>query len=130
MIEITVDKHGPLFRPGEVDAVMTAAMHEMTQDVARGTKNEVLIRLGQVIRHPTPYYETRIQYEGSGDEYRVNDGPNTFIYGPWLEGTGSRNATTRFKGYRTFRIITAMMNAGRAKMIAEATLARYIARLQ
>ena len=25
------------------------------------------------------------------------------IYGPWLEGVGSRNATTRFKGYSSFR---------------------------
>lgn len=25
------------------------------------------------------------------------------IYGPWLEGTGSRNRTTRFKGYASFR---------------------------
>lgn len=24
-------------------------------------------------------------------------------YGPWLEGTGSRNLTTRFKGYQGFR---------------------------
>ena len=24
-------------------------------------------------------------------------------YGPWLEGVGSRNATTRFKGYHSFR---------------------------
>ena len=25
------------------------------------------------------------------------------IYGPWLEGTSSRNMTTRFKGYASFR---------------------------
>ena len=25
------------------------------------------------------------------------------IYGPWLEGVGSRNASTRFKGYASFR---------------------------
>ena len=25
------------------------------------------------------------------------------IYGPWLEGDSARNATTRFKGYQTFR---------------------------
>jgi hypothetical protein len=28
------------------------------------------------------------------------------IYGPWLEGTGSRNQTTRFKGYAMFRRTT------------------------
>jgi hypothetical protein len=25
-------------------------------------------------------------------------------YGPWLEGVGSRNLTTRFKGYHSFRL--------------------------
>ena len=25
------------------------------------------------------------------------------VYGPWLEGVGSRNASTRFKGYAAFR---------------------------
>lgn len=25
------------------------------------------------------------------------------VYGPWLEGTSSRNKTTRFKGYKAFR---------------------------
>jgi hypothetical protein len=25
------------------------------------------------------------------------------VYGPWLEGVGSRNNTTRFKGYHAFR---------------------------
>jgi hypothetical protein len=25
------------------------------------------------------------------------------VYGPWLEGTSSRNKTTRFKGYQSFR---------------------------
>lgn len=28
---------------------------------------------------------------------------NNVIYGPWLEGTSSRNQTTRFKGYAMFR---------------------------
>ena len=28
---------------------------------------------------------------------------NNVVYGPWLEGTSSRNQTTRFKGYASFR---------------------------
>lgn len=28
---------------------------------------------------------------------------NNAVYGPWLEGTGSRNETSQFKGYATFR---------------------------
>ena len=32
---------------------------------------------------------------------RIDDG--NVVYGPWLEGVGSRNQTTRFKGYASFR---------------------------
>ena len=33
---------------------------------------------------------------------RIDD--NGVVYGPWLEGTSSRNQTTRFKGYGAFRM--------------------------
>lgn len=54
------------------------------------------------IRHPTPYYETQIGTLRDGDTQLVHD--NDVIYGPWLEGVGSRNApVTRFAGYGSFR---------------------------
>lgn len=48
-------------------------------------------------------------------------------YGPWLEGTGSRNQTTRFKGYFGYRR-TAQQLDGEAQEIADKALAPYIAR--
>ncbi|GAB3156227.1 hypothetical protein GCM10027258_62340 [Amycolatopsis stemonae] len=62
---------------------------------------DVHLNLDTSIRHPTPYYETQITSERSGDDQIVHD--RGIIYGPWLEGTGSRNRTTRFKGYASFR---------------------------
>lgn len=62
---------------------------------------DVQTNLNLSIRNPTPYYETQITSERHGDEQIVHD--RDIIYGPWLEGTGSRNATTRFKGYASFR---------------------------
>ena len=32
---------------------------------------------------------------------RIHD--SKVVYGPWLEGIGSRNAKSRFKGYAMFR---------------------------
>ena len=32
-------------------------------------------------------------------------------YGPWLEGTGSRNETTHFKGYFSFRLASQALDA-------------------
>jgi hypothetical protein len=130
VITVDVSDHGPVF-DGRAERAVEAFIQEATEEVSRAGRNDVLARLGVVIRDPTPYYETRIRYEMASPTLgRINDGPSTFIYGPWLEGTGSRNATTRFKGYHTFRIICAELNAGRAKAVAERVLRRYLGRMQ
>jgi len=46
-------------------------------------------------------------------------------YGPWLEGTGSRNYTTRFKGYHSFRLAAQALRF-QATGIAERVLTEYI----
>lgn len=46
-------------------------------------------------------------------------------YGPWLEGTGSRNQTTRFKGYHGFRRAAQQLD-GIAGDVAGRALAPYI----
>jgi hypothetical protein len=50
------------------------------------------------------------------------------IYGPWLEGTGSRNATTRFKGYASFRR-AAQVTRSRVRHIAGGVVSQYIKRM-
>ena len=40
------------------------------------------------------------------------------VYGPWIEGTGSRNKTTRFKGYWSFRTVSSEMNQRVGTIIA------------
>lgn len=47
------------------------------------------------------------------------------MYGPWLEGTGSRNFTTRYKGYHGFRKATQDLLA-RAEAIGYEVSAPYI----
>lgn len=46
-------------------------------------------------------------------------------YGPWLEGTGSRNQTTRFKGYHGFRQATQVLN-DEAASVAEEVLEPFV----
>lgn len=50
------------------------------------------------------------------------------IYGPWLEGVGSRNATTRFKGYSSFRR-TAQWLQEQVVKVANIRLDRLVGRL-
>ncbi len=49
-------------------------------------------------------------------------------YGPWLEGVGSRNASTRFKGYWGFRQATSELDT-QAQRIADEALGPYIEKL-
>lgn len=58
--------------------------------------------LNAAIQNPTPYYETQIALDSEAGGRLVHD--RGVIYGPWLEGVGSRNKTTRFKGYFSFRL--------------------------
>lgn len=39
------------------------------------------------------------------------------VYGPWLEGTSSRNKTTRFKGYSSFRKVKQWLEKGIAPRV-------------
>lgn len=96
----TVTLSGPMF-----DARFGAARRQMEDEglnrVGGQGLSDVHANLNTSIRNPTPYYETQITSERRGDEQVVHD--RGVIYGPWLEGTGSRNQTTRFKGYASFR---------------------------
>lgn len=117
---------GPLFN-GEAYQVLDRMTEEIAQNVAEQGKQDVLARLGQVLRHPTGKYESRVLVTGQGTRARVDD--QRSVYGPWLEGVGSRNATTRFKGYATFRLIRQQLES-RSRSIAEGIVARTIGRLQ
>ena len=57
----------------------------------------------------TGNYRRNISGRVTRDRGIVTDGGRV-VYGPWLEGEGSRNKTTRFKGYRSFRNTATWLN--------------------
>lgn len=101
MIEIEVHASGPIAE-GRATAILDdyteAAVNELAA-VAFGRTSEVL---NERIQYPTPYYETQTTNEKVGATERVLH-DRGIIYGPWLEGVGSRNyPVTSFKGYKAF----------------------------
>jgi hypothetical protein len=62
---------------------------------------------------------------GAGETVVTSD---LATYGPWLEGTGSRNQSTRFKGYQSFRMAAQQLD-GEAQGLADQALAPYVARI-
>lgn len=119
---------GPLFDArGDID--MAQICDGIEHDVAEAGQNMVHSHLVQFIRHPTPYYWTKIETRKNPEGPGVSIWDSFVIYGPWLEGVGSRNKTTRFKGYAAFRIEAALLQR-RAGEIAERAVARLIGILQ
>jgi hypothetical protein len=124
-MKIAVKTSGPLF-DGRAGREISAFLDEAKEQVGAQALAEVHLILDREIRHPTPYYETQIISERQGNDRVVHD--RGIVYGPWLEGTSSRNRTTRFKGYAAFRRASAEV-AGRVPVLVEHVLRKYLARL-
>jgi hypothetical protein len=107
-----VELTGPLFR-GVAPRILRQVTESAVKDLTEAGESFLLLRLRP---RPAGVYKTAQQAgkDKSTGHYRRNiqssvrnltgelsDGG--VIYGPWLEGVGSRNRSTRFKGYFSFR---------------------------
>lgn len=123
-----VEVNGPFF-DSRGHAAVDAMCDTITYEVAREGQAIVLARLATSIKVRTPYYETKIKLSDAGlfAQDVTDDG---VIYGPWLEGVGSRNfPRTRFRGYSAFRNATQYLNAGVAEVIANRVAIPFVARM-
>lgn len=123
--DMTVTATGPLF-DGRAERAVNDFMIAAERDVARVGMEDVRRELHTVLKHPTGHYESQL-HVASTEQHAIIADP--VIYGPWLEGTSSRNVTTRFKGYFTFRRITQQLQR-KSVAIANSTLQRFIARMR
>ena len=102
----TVRISGPFFRLG-FSAAAKAVTDSIRELVNEGEKAvDVQLYPGHGFR--TGHYkrsvhgELRDSYHGDIKSHGGIDDTGV-VYGPWLEGVSSRNARSRFKGYRMFR---------------------------
>ncbi len=106
-----------------IEHQVTEYTEDTAEEIAERGKEIVLDRLGFVLRHPSGYYESKIDTRPIGEgRYEVHD--TGVIYGPWLEGVGSRNSPDTFPGYHTFRLAHEQLDA-EAGEIAEKVLFEY-----
>lgn len=124
--DVRVRRDGPAFN-GRAERVARQLVQATEDELADSGVNLVLAQLGRVLQHPTGYYESQIRTDRQGGDAVVTDGG--VIYGPWLEGVGSRNRTTRFKGYFTFRRVSQRIDR-QAQHIAQRVLPKYLQRMQ
>lgn len=121
---ITVELNGPIF-DGRAQRQLDLACDDIAQRVTRLGASMVRSNLHKVLRNETPFYRLQVAHRRvAANLWEIHD--NNVIYGPWLEGTGSRNfPVTRFRGYATFRR-TAQEIDRRAGVIADYTMREYI----
>ena len=100
MLGFKVETSGPFF-DGRTERSVRARTEEAKQAVGEAGVNLVRAQLSQVLRNPTGFYRSQVRTDRTALGPEVTDGG--VVYGPWLEGTSSRNASSRFKGYATFR---------------------------
>ncbi len=119
---------GPLY-----DGRAEAALHRYTEDLkdtlAKEAYDIIQRRLPKVIRVYTGRYASSIHIDRVQEDRVVTDFP--IVYGPWLEGVGSRNfPVTRFRGYHTFRLASQELEL-KASGIAERLLReKYLREMQ
>ena|SRR6266496_243657 len=102
-IGLTVSEIGPLFDEPATRAAVFHFLDTAKADLAQVGVNEIHAQLRWLPKHPTGRYASHVRTErvGSYNDQVITDG--FVIYGSWLEGTSTRNRTTRFKGYHIFR---------------------------
>lgn len=126
MADVTVS--GPFF-DGRDHAVLDAMCDAIAEEVAAEGRDIVRFNSDTSFKTQTPYYITKLRVQDAGVDARDVDDSGV-IYGPWLEGVGSRNAPrTRFKGYAMFRRATQYLNSGPAELIAQRVAAYFTARM-
>lgn len=118
---------GPFFESR--DRVMREITAQIEKDVAGAGFRMVRSHLIAFIRKPTPYYWTRLEVRKYPGGPGLSIWDNYVIYGPWLEGVGSRNfPKTRFKGYAAFRTQAGILQR-QAGAIATTAINRLIGKL-
>ena len=137
-MSIDVTTSGPLF-DGRAEAALERGVKDVRRKIA--DKGERIVRdtFAGSIRENHGVFESQFTILDSSAVMQYHKysmpvavGPEEVavttenaMYGPWLEGVGSRNETTRFKGYWGFRIAFGILDAI-AGGLADAELAPYV----
>lgn len=121
--EVTV--RGP-FLTGRPEQVLADMLDDCLYEVGNAALERWQYRLNASIKHPTPYYETQIIQQRLGMAEVIHD--RGIVYGPWLEGTSSRNARSKFKGYASLRKAVGEVER-EVPSVLQRVVARHLSRL-
>lgn len=135
---------GPLF-DGRAEAAAELGVVAIREAVAKKGVEMVRAAFASSIQNSTGKFDGSVTTTGHSVVYTSASGSKSYsmpvvvddpvhtevvttdlaTYGPWLEGTGSRNQTTRFKGYHGFRQASQNLDAA-ATPVADAAMATFV----
>jgi len=113
-VNVKVEHKGAVFNASATKAAGQRMTTRINDTLAQIGVDRIKDRLRQVLQNPTGYYQSRITVDRRSQARLITDGG--VIYGGWLEGVSSRNRATRFKGYRTFRIVQQQLAKDKAAL--------------
>lgn len=117
---------GPFFQAGSMLDPKTG--RDIEEAIATYAALRVRQRGIDSFKNPSGFYVSQVVLDVSDPEQVIVTDQGT-VYGPWLEGTSSRNQTTRFKGYRLWRLAKQDANL-KAVSIASGLISKMVARLR
>jgi hypothetical protein len=106
---------GVVFNSSETKAAAKRMVIDLNAKLAGEGVDRVKKHLRQVLRHPSGYYESRIEVQRRSVYRGIWD--NNVPYGGWLEGVDPRNRTTKFKGYYTFMIVKHTLDQDKDRLL-------------
>lgn len=143
MADVSVS--GPLY-DGRAEAALREGVTATRRKVADRGAALTRAAFGSMIRRNTGRFLGSITVTDHSASYSSSSGHHSYTlsvavpaetdvvttdlatYGPWLEGAGSRNNTTRFKGYHGFRIAGQELD-GQAGPVADEAMVPYVERM-
>jgi hypothetical protein len=102
---VTINVSGPVF-DGRAEASLLKMANDCQKEIARAAEDTWQSYMDASFRHPTGRYQSHVNTARREKDLVVSDGwPESRLpYGPWLEGTGSRNSpVTKFAGYHALK---------------------------
>lgn len=126
-LNIEVDQKAKIFDASHTKAAAARMVVDINDAIAQEGVKRIRARLGTVLKNPTGYYESNIVVDRRQTYRGISD--SGVVYGGWLEGVSSRNRTTRFKGYRTFRIIKQELDQEK-RQIAQPMINKFLNEMQ
>lgn len=125
-LNIDVTQKGRIFDSAATQAAAARMVIAINDALAEEGVRRIRARLKNVLQNPTGFYESNIMVDRREIYRGITD--QGVVYGGWLEGVTAANSATRFKGYKTFRLVQQSIEEDKYDLV-EPAVADFVAEM-